>query len=815
MTVAHLSDLHLGFAGAGPGRGEDVVRAFGNATARIAELGPRLVVIAGDVFDHPEVTAAAIAAFSREMRRLRESLPGVVVAVTAGARDIPLDGGRGPLTVIGAMDGVEVAGTAVRRLRPGGDRVCVTLVPHGEVMSSHSLDVSPDPAAAWNILVLYAKVSSGRSHALAVPAGGWDYVALGSSHAYRRVAERACYSGSLERVGTDPWQEAAIEKGFVTVQLESGEPTFWPVEARAAVSLAPVEATGGGTATVARRLGEALAGVPGGIDGKLLKIPVRGLSAEDLAVLDREMLAGVRRRVAELRVEALPGQGASHGAVAGAVWRDVSTPSAASGTAPEGGGGGGGARRFKLSALQAASSGLALDLRNTRGLVALACDSATQWNELVAGLREAFAGDGRHRGAGPVVDSAQGGIRVGTSDFEALLEPVLATHSLRREEFAALWFGDGSPDVWLETAAALLPGPEGIREMHRRGEVGETGGAGGGRGPGGAVARRLERSSPEGRNRVARPGRSRERLEELRACLRELREEEAEARGRVEAAMTAWLRERQDAETRLLLYRDRERELRKEVSGLDEAGENARCGSCGMPLGDLAGEVREARGEEWRAVVQDGRWWRRRRDQLETLPGELDEAEARVEGLGREIGAHLARRPGGPAGQGSHGSGAGVAEEWAVPVAEVRRRVKGRIHGKVVVLTGGRLVGSFPEIFGAWAGGGRWGGGDEAILELAARLVLVELAAEAGVAPVSVVFPVSLDRLHRDDRPRALGALADLTRRVPLVVVHASPGVVAGAPECFDFACFVTGGVEGGRIRRRRSGLGVVWLGEV
>ena len=72
MTVAHLSDLHLGFAGSGPGRGEDVVRAFGNATARIAELGPRLVVIAGDVFDHPEVTAAAIAAFSREMRRLRE-----------------------------------------------------------------------------------------------------------------------------------------------------------------------------------------------------------------------------------------------------------------------------------------------------------------------------------------------------------------------------------------------------------------------------------------------------------------------------------------------------------------------------------------------------------------------------------------------------------------------------------------------------------------------------------------------------------------------------------------------------------------------
>ena len=813
MTVAHLSDLHLGFAGSGPGRAEDVVRAFGNATARIAELGPRLVVIAGDVFDHPEVTAAAIAAFSREVRRLRESLPGVVVAVAAGTRDVPLDGGHGPLTVIGAMDGVEVAGTSSRRLPVGGDKVCVTLVPHAEVMSSHSLDVSPDPAAAWNILVLYAEVASGRSHALAVPAGDWDYVALGSGHAYRRVRERACYSGSLERVGADPWEEAAIEKGFVTVQLESGEPTFWPVEARAAVSLAPVEATGGGTATVARRLGEALAGVPGGIDGKLLKIPVRGLSAEDLAVLDREMLAGVRRRVAELRVEALPGQGASHGAVAGEVWREA-LPSAAPGT-PEEGRGGGHAGRFRLLELQAASGGLVLDLRNTRGLVALACDSAAPWDELVAGLRRAFAGDGRQRGAGPVVDSAEGAVRVGTSGFEALLEPVLATHSLRRGEFAALWFGDGAPEVWLETAAALLLGPEGTREMRRSGVAVESGVAGGGGGPDGSVARRLERTVREGRKRVAVPDGSREGVEELRARLRELREEEAEARGRAEAAMTAWLRERQDAETRLLLYRDRERELRKEVGGLDEAGENARCGSCGMPLGDLAGKVREVRREEWQAVVQDGRWWRRRRDQLEARPGELEAAEARVAGLGGEIRAHLARRPGEPAGQGSHGSGGGVEKERAALVAEARQRVKGRIYCKALALTGGRLVGSFPEIFGAWAGGGPGGGGDDAVLELAARVVLVELAAEAGVAPGSVVFPVSLDRLQREDRPRALGALAGLTRRVPVVVVHASQGVVAAAPECFDFACFVTGGVEGGRIRRRRSGVGVVWLGEV
>ena len=309
MKVAHLSDLHLGYGGEGPGRGRatDVLRVFEIALARISELGPELVVISGDVFDHPNVTASPIATFARAVRKLRDSLPEVVVAVVAGARDTPLDPDRhGPLAVIGGMESVEVASVAVKRLSLRGGEASVTLVPHQAAMASRSLNVAPDPTATWNILVMHAALASGSSHALAVPLHGWDYVALGSNHARTRVAERVHYAGSLERVGPDPWEEAATDKGFLIAHLESGKVTFWPVEARAAVSLAPVEATGGGTATVARRLSEALAGVPGGIDGKLLRVPVRGLSADDLAVLDREVLARVRRRVAELRVDALP-----------------------------------------------------------------------------------------------------------------------------------------------------------------------------------------------------------------------------------------------------------------------------------------------------------------------------------------------------------------------------------------------------------------------------------------------------------------------------------------------------------------------------
>ena len=346
---------------------------------------------------------------------------------------------------------------------------------------------------------------------------------------------------------------------------------------------------------------------------------------------------------------------------------------------------------------------------------------------------------------------------------------------------------------------------------------------------------------------MKRLGRSRDRVEELEARLRAARGEEADARGRVEAETRVWLRERQDAETRLLLYRDRERELRDQLSGMDEAGESARCGGCGRLLGDRAGSVEEARREEWNAVVQDGRWWRRRRDQLEARPEDLAAAEARVAGLGGEadslseelerrklqmvelesaarhleelgeMGALLGEELTGAVERGGDGpedSGGEVAERERL-ASETMERVRARIHGKVAALTGGRLVGVFPELFGEWAGGGERGGGDAAVLELAARLVLVEAAVGAGLVPGSVVFPVGIGRLHRDDRPRALVALAALARRVPVVVVHASTEVAAAAPECFDFVYSLRDQAEEGRIRRRRSGLGVVWLGDV
>lgn len=120
-----------------------------------------------------------------------------------------------------------------------------------------------------------------------------------------------------------------------------------------------------------------------------------------------------------------------------------------------------------------------------------------------------------------------------------------------------------------------------------------------------------------------------DRLRSLEDELRSLRADAAEVVGELEVATMDWLRERQDAETHLQQYRDQARELRARMRELEEKGPEGSCPFCGSALGDHLDEVMAEFEEEWDALVQDGSWWRRRRDQLELKPDDLQELERR------------------------------------------------------------------------------------------------------------------------------------------------------------------------------------------
>ena len=511
---------------------------------------------------------------------------------------------------------------------------------------------------------------------------------------------------------------------------------------------------------------------------------------------------------------------------------------------------------MKLEVLRTATRRAAVDLKGARGVVAFVSGVDTVWGDYLAAVRAAFASRGRLRGAGTVVRGSAGVATVGTAAFESLLGTVLEDHALRREEYAAVWLGIGTAEHWVSAAVALLHGPVTTRRIRERGEQAESGAATSEYGPG-AAAEWVRPLVREAKSDMERLGRTQSDTAELESCCKELREAAAVVQGDAEAAAMAWVRERQDAETRLLLYRDREKVLRARLKRIRKAGEDAACGRCGQPLQDRAETVEHACREEWEAVVQDGKWWRRRRDQLELKPEELKAIESRalslkaeIEDLSeelerrkiqaldldaviarleqlRELEVRLAGSPGGaldtPDARASRDGGVAVPDTGAAGGATLaesadslvdaaRKRVRARIHAKLVALTGGRFAGAFPGLYADWIAGNRGGGEDMAALELATRITLAELATEAGMELESIVLPTGLERLNAEDLPRALADLVRLARRIPLVLVKATPRVVARAPESFDLLYRIEGAGKGQRVRRRQSGMAMLWL---
>lgn len=166
-----------------------------------------------------------------------------------------------------------------------------------------------------------------------------------------------------------------------------------------------------------------------------------------------------------------------------------------------------------------------------------------------------------------------------------------------------------------------------------------------------------------------------EELAALEDELRSLRGDDAEITGDVEAATMEWLRERQDAETQLGAYRDRARELKERIATLEGAGADAACPTCHRPLREHLDPVMDVLREEWEGVVQDGSWWRRRREQLELKPDRLQELENRALRL--------------------HATTEGLAEKVEVARARVRELDEARL--KLAERVGGGMVELEPD----------------------------------------------------------------------------------------------------------------------
>lgn len=815
MIVAHLADLHLGFRAYGrvdrgvDVRERDVVAAWERAVAEVVRLAPDVVVVAGDVFDRPDPPAGALVALSRGLELLRASLPGAPVLMVAGPRDTPRrPGDPGALAVLDTFPNVEAATGLPRSILVDRLGLHAALVPYRATMRQPALLPEPDPRARWNLLVLHAREASGEEAGLLVEPSDWSYVALGGEHRRRRIASNVQYAGSLERVALDPWDEAADEKGFLTVDLERGETRFHPIPGRPVVALAPIRVAPVDAERLRRRVREVTDEVPGGIAGKIVRLLLDGASPADLLALQGEQLVSLRRSALHLTVE--PG-------------REPALPpeAALQGNAPE----------ALRGALDDELSREGVPSAETTDLVrALVPDAQVDGGLSAVGRLEAV--DGEVPGAGRVSMSIAQGLTaiiggVGRSRrgvATLLLEADRGPPGAVRR----LWVGEGGETL----DGALQQGAEAVAEARGLGIV--TAALERARGLGAPEpARPAGPATPRPVTGAVRvdPGLVAAELRTAERELRAIRADSAEANGDLEVATMDWLRERQDADTTLQAYRDRARALKTRIRQLEAGGPQAPCPTCGRVLESHYDDVLAELREEWEAVVQDGSWWKRRWEQLELKPAHLQELEGRalrlhaaLEGTSERaelLRARLAElegtAPGGSTTSPEGPLGAAVGALVRVRdarLARAREVLLDRASRYLGRITGGRIL-----AIGWQEGRARLEADsgplaplseeDLAAGRMALRLAAASLVAGGGQTLASLVVEEPFDRLDFEVALRTLLLLRSLLVEVPRIVLVTRGDTVDARPELFEVILEVREDVGRGVAALRPTPAGV------
>ena len=327
MRLVHLSDIHLGFRqfqrqtpAGGNQREADVAGTFTRAMDKVIELAPDIVLVGGDLFHTVRPTNPAILHAFAQFSRLREALPAAIVVIVAGNHDLPRSTSTRPLLRLFASLGIEVADTAPRRLRYEDRGLSVLAVPE---MPGSAVDFEPDVDMRTNVLIAHGEVESlvparavGAELAMTIPTAAisharWDYVGLGHYHVYRKVAERAFYSGSLDYVSSSIWEERAEEtrlklpgKVIIERDLQTGKQRVHPISpARLYVDLRPIEGQGMSAAELDREILRATARIPGGVDGKVVRQIVRDVPRHVVRDLDYKVLRDLQHRALHFHLD--------------------------------------------------------------------------------------------------------------------------------------------------------------------------------------------------------------------------------------------------------------------------------------------------------------------------------------------------------------------------------------------------------------------------------------------------------------------------------------------------------------------------------
>lgn len=318
LRICHLADVHLGYRrysrltkNGFNQREVDVNLAFRESVDRIIALKPALTVIAGDLFHAVRPSNAVLAFCFRELKRLVQN--GSPVVIVAGNHETPRRQDSGsPLRLLAEISGVFVAESSFQKFTFPALDLAVHCLPHSALMQLAECDLRADERYKHNVLVAHAQID----HKWISDFGGvnlalrelspheFDYIALGHVHLVSEVALNASYSGSIEHTSLNIWSEGSTNKGFLEVELPGARRTFHSLTSpRQLADIERLDASGLDREELMQALRNRIKGVPGGIEGKIVRLEVANVNREIQRQIDLREIRKWRASALSLNLE--------------------------------------------------------------------------------------------------------------------------------------------------------------------------------------------------------------------------------------------------------------------------------------------------------------------------------------------------------------------------------------------------------------------------------------------------------------------------------------------------------------------------------
>lgn len=257
MTIAHLSDTHLGFRAYGrttPAgmnqREADVMASFEAALEAIVEREPDLVVHAGDLFHVVRPGNATLVRTFQAFSRLQERRGGRPLVLIGGNHDTPRSSDAGNiLRLFEGIPGLRLVSSQAESLDFPELDLEVLAVPSHALLRDQRGEYVPTLGRRHSVLTLHgmARQALPRHAQFDVEQTrheAWSYVALGDYHVFQAYGTNVCYSGSTDFASTNVWEEAGSPKGWVWFDTPVGRLEFVPLSTRAVIDLPSIDATG-------------------------------------------------------------------------------------------------------------------------------------------------------------------------------------------------------------------------------------------------------------------------------------------------------------------------------------------------------------------------------------------------------------------------------------------------------------------------------------------------------------------------------------------------------------------------------------------